>query len=439
MEKSENGRISMAYILYDTLLHLSLIVLLPYFLVRAFSSGKYLSGIQERFGLIDVGKLEGLKGEKVAWFHAVSVGETKAVMPLLKLFRERHPTVKIVFSTVTPTGGRVARKEGVSLIDSLIYFPLDLSWVSRRVIRRISPGIFITVEKEFWPNFFRILRTNSVPSVVVNGTISERSFRRYRRYPRLFKDLFSALTFCARTEEDRERAIALGTPAKRCPAAGNLKFDMSPRSLDKEEMERLSSLMGIRPGERVLVAGSTHSGEERIFLDAFKKLKEEFRPLKLILAPRHPERTNEVETNVRASGLSYVKRSAGAKGISHDVVILDTLGELFLTYGISTVAFVGGTLVDSGGHNLLEPAFFGKPVLYGPYLKSYLYMAELLEKRGGGMRVKEDTLVGALRKLLSSPDLREKMGMNAKRAVEENRGATEKTVKVIEGLMGADF
>ena len=426
----------MQYI-YDIFLHLSLLLLLPYFFLKMLFKGKYRSGMAERFGFIENKKLEGLSGRDVAWFHAVSVGEARAVMPLLKLFRANHPDIKIVFSTVTRTGNNVANKEGAPFIDALIYFPLDLLWVVKREVRRIHPSVFIVVEKEFWPNFFRTLKKNSVPIIVVNGTVSERSFSRYRRFSFIFGELFKGITFLARTGEDAERAIAIGVDRQKAIVTGNLKFDMRAPIMDKEKIQALLALFGIRPGELIIVAGSTHQGEEKILLDTFKRLKSEFATLQLVIAPRHPERFGEVEAIISASGIPYIKRSAGPKKeIPHDVVLLDTIGELVFAYSLSTVAFVGGTLVDAGGHNLLEPAFFGKPVIYGPYLKSYLYMAELLEKRGGGFRVKDSAaLFDAFKKVLSDHNLREKTGKNAKTVLEENRGATEKSLSIIEGII----
>ncbi|MBI5599416.1 MAG: 3-deoxy-D-manno-octulosonic acid transferase [Deltaproteobacteria bacterium] len=429
----------MTHALYDILLHLSLVTLLPYFLVKMISSGKYRRGLAERLGFFRSAKFEGFGGSRVVWFHAVSVGEARAVMPMLRVFRERHPEVKIVFSTVTATGNDIAKKEGALLIDALIYFPLDLSWVVKRTVRRIRPDMLIIVEKELWPNVMRVLKNASVPVVFVNGTVSERSFLRYNRFSFFFREVFSGIGFfCGRTKEDAQRAVALGTNPAATVVTGNIKFDMRPPTPGAGELEALRTVMGIEPADMVIVAGSTHAGEEKILLDAFKRLKGEWSvtPLKLVLAPRHPERFNEVETLVRASGLTCSRRSKGAADSPRrDVAILDTIGELGIVYSLSTVAFVGGTLVPVGGHNLLEPAFFGKPVLHGPYTKNCLQMAELLERHGASMRVGEKDLFDCLGKLLRDSGLMEKMGIAAKGVVDSNRGATERTLAVIDGIM----
>ncbi|MEE9614639.1 MAG: 3-deoxy-D-manno-octulosonic acid transferase [Thermodesulfobacteriota bacterium] len=436
----------MIHTFYDIVLHLAFILLIPYFIFRSISLGKYRSGTAERFGFIAPERLEALAGGggRVVWFHAVSVGETKAVLPLVRLLKERHPELKVVFSTVTPTGNSVAEKEGEGLIDSLLYFPVDFSWVVRSVVRRINPAAFVVVEKEVWPNFVRALKERAVPIVVVNGTVSERSFRGYRRFHFLFKDAFASISrFCARTDEDGRRALELGVPPERMVVAGNIKFDMEAKGLGPADAAELKSSLGLRPDDRVVVAGSTHAGEEEIVLRAFKELREEFQGLKLVLAPRHPERFDEVESIVRGTGLAFSRRSAGggerAGSGRPDVIILDTMGELGRVYGISTVAFVGGTLVEIGGHNLLEPALFGKPVVYGPHVNVYLQMAEMLERAGGvgaSKRVSDgEGLKEALREILKDGALREKMGKAAAEAVEANRGATEKVFHIIEGFL----
>ncbi len=429
----------MIYILYDIILHISVMVLLPYFMFKMLSEGKYRTGIPERFGIYRDEKLRALQGGDVVWFHAVSVGETKAVLPLLKLFKERYPEKKVVFSTITYTANRVAKNEEPLLIDALLYFPLDLSWVVKRAVARLRPSLFVVVEKEVWPNIIHTLHENGVPIVVVNGTVSERSFGRYRKLGFFFTGIFSSITrFCARTEDDRVRAVALGVPAQRAVATGNLKFDIEDVELKEADRETLREELGIGQDDPVVVAGSTHAGEEEALIGVFKRLKEGFPALRLILAPRHPERFDEVAALLKASGLNFKRRTNKERaGERTDVVLLDTIGELTALYGLSTVAFVGGSLVEGvGGHNLLEPAVFSKPVVYGGHLKGYLYMAELLEKEGGGIRVTDrEGLFSALSSLLADRGLCKEAGMAARRVVDKNRGATEKTMSLIEEVI----
>jgi 3-deoxy-D-manno-octulosonic-acid transferase len=425
------------HVLYDILIHLAFILLIPYFILRMVFEGRYRSGLAERFGLIPREKLKALSPGRVVWFHAVSVGETKAVLPLVRLFKKTHPRCKVLFSTVTSTGNRVAEAEGAGVIDSLIYLPLDLGWVVRGVVRAVAPEAFIVVEKEVWPNLVKTLDDRGVPVVVVNGTVSDGSFKRYRLFSFFFRPVFSKVGFfCARTEEDGQRARELGVERGRVVFTGNLKFDLAPGARASTNAATVRERLGIEPDAMVIVAGSTHAGEEAMLITAYAGLKPEFPDLKLIIAPRHPERFDEVETLLKERGVSYTRRSRGG-GSPADVLLLDTIGELSGVYEVSTIAFVGGTLVDTGGHNLLEPAFYGKPVVYGPFLKSYLYMAEMLEEAGGGVRVRPEELTQKLRGLLTDAPLRGEKGRAAVGVVEKNRGATERCAHVIEEALEA--
>lgn len=426
------------YIIYDIAVQVLFLLLVPYFILRMAFAGKYRRGLAERFGFIPVWKSGPLRAKRVVWFHAVSVGETKAVIPLVRLFKEKHPEVSVVFSTVTPTGRAVAEREGKGFIDAFIYMPLDMSWVIRRVVRAIRPEALIVVEKELWPNIVRILHAEGIPVIVVNGTISEGSFKRYEAFGFFFRPVFSKIAFfCARTGEDGRKARLLGCDPRSVVEAGNLKFDLAPLSNEASKVESFKTDVRLQPEDMVIVAGSTHSGEEEMLVEAFKGLKEEFKNLKLVIAPRHPERFAEVGTLLGKSGLEFTRRSSGAARGAPDVVLLDTMGELSSVYGLSTVAFVGGTLVDIGGHNLLEPAVYGKPVVYGPYLRSYLYMAEMLEEAGAGVRVTPEDLSSKLALLLRDERLRTEKGEAAREVVEKNRGATERCAGVIEGVLKA--
>lgn len=425
----------MVYFLYDILLHAASVILLPYFLLKMVTARKYREGIPERFGFLRDAKLKNLRNSKVIWVHAVSVGETKAVLPVLRLLKKRRPEIRIAFSTVTATGNRTAFNEGKGLIDALFYFPLDLSWAIRRVAKKVRPSAFIVVEKEIWPNAFKTMREMKAPIIVINGTISERSFRRFKKLGFFFRDIFRGVSyFCARTDEDLKKAVGAGVDERNAKALGNIKFDLSPPEMKKEYVDSLRDAIGLRPGAKVLVAGSTHGGEEEIIIEAFAKLKEQFKSLKLVIAPRHPERFSEVESLVKKSGISFSRRS---KGNGSDIILLDTIGELMSVYSLSDIAFVGGSIVPGiGGHNLLEPAYFGKPVLYGPFLTTYLNMAEMLEKEGGGLRVSgKDELVSTVSSLLADELLTRRTGANARKVVESNRGAAEKTVTIIEGFL----
>lgn len=423
----------MKYVLYDIILHVSLLITLPYFLLKMLTARKYREGITERLGFIRSQKLKGLSGGPVLWAHAVSVGETRAVMPLLRLFKQRHPEARVAFSTVTQTGNRVAAEEGKAVIDALFYFPFDLSWAVKHVIKKTRPKLFLTVEKEIWPNLFLLLNRLKTPVIMVNGTISERSYRRFLHFGFFFRGVFGMMqAFCARTPEDMERAVNAGVKKDSAFLTGNIKFDIRPPEVNASSLDALKKALGLKPGDRVIVAGSTHRGEEEIILAAFKALSTELKGLKLVLAPRHPERFNEAEAVVKKSGLAWARRSRAADA---DVVILDTVGELMTVYSFADAAIVGGSFVEGiGGHNLLEPAMLGKPVICGPYLTTYLNMAEMLEATGGSLRTEATgpAIAGALRKLLNDEPLRLRTGNAARSVVEANRGAVQKTLDVIE-------
>ncbi len=426
------------YIIYDIILYLASLVFIPIFIVKMIKTGKYRAGNLERLGFISRSKTSRVTGNRTIWINAVSVGETKAVLPLLRAFRAQHPDIKIAFSTNTKTGQEVAQKEASDLIDLLFYYPFDYSWVIKRILNQLRPEAFIVVEKEVWPNTMRLTKDRAIPSIVVNGTISERSFKSYQRIPFLFKDTFSNIrAYCARTEEDRRKAQKLGTSS--VILTGDLKFDSTPPVLSEAEKAMLAKKLFIKKDEIIIVAGSTHKGEEEIILSSFKELKKDHPKLRLILAPRHPERFDDVAKLLASMQLDYIKRSLMNETNSRspaDVILLDTMGELGLLYSLATVAFIGGSLVDGiGGHNLLEPAFFSKPVLYGPYIDTCLSMAKLLEAEGGSVRITETTLSSALDDLLTDTEGTAKMGSSAYLAATSGTGATEKTLDVINSLI----
>jgi 3-deoxy-D-manno-octulosonic-acid transferase len=439
------------YLFYDIILHVLFILLLPYFFFKAVFIGKYRAGLLERFGFIKPWKLSKLQDARVVWFHAVSVGETKAAIPLLRMLKDRHPETKIVFSTVTATGNDIASRDGEGLIDALIFFPLDFSWVVRRVTQKLKPSLFIVVEKEIWPNFFKLLDARGTPTIVINGNISDRSFRRYKRFRLFFHDVFKGISaYCAQSNLDSARASALGI--KRTLVTGNMKFDIRMPSLGEKERSVLKGELGIVDSERVIVAGSTHRGEEEIILSVYRRLYNNFNRLRLVVAPRHPERFKEVGELIEKKGFSLLRRSeykTDSKRVNYNkskprdirgaIILLDTMGELGRFYGIADIVFVGGSLVKGvGGHNLLEPAIYRRPVAYGSYLGNWLYVAEMLERSNGGIRVADgEALFDKITQLLSDSDLAGGFGEAAYKVACENRGATEKSLQIIEGFLYA--
>ena len=295
-----------------------------------------------------------MPAEPRCWIHAVSVGEAAAAAPLVRGIRGRWPALGIVVTTVTPTGARIVAGE-LGRVATHRYFPIDLPGPVRRALGAVRPRFFVGMETELWPNFLRALASRGVPSMIANGRISDRSFKRYRLVRPLVARMLARITvFAMQSEEDARRIIALGAPAERVVVTGNLKTDLvpAPSSTDWE------ALLGLGPDDLLWIAGSTHRGEEAAVLDVFERLRPQFPALRLVLAPRHPERAAEVERLIAERGLRPIRRTAlGPGGAARGAaVILDTVGELADLYRLAAVVFVGGSLVPAGGHNMLEPA-----------------------------------------------------------------------------------
>ena len=416
------------YLLYSIFLFLFLLFSSPYFLFRMVTKGKYKKGLKQRLGLIPR-----LKGRDIIWVHAVSVGEVIAASPIIDAIRKRFPKYSFLISTVTDTGQDMARK-AISNPKEIIYFPLDFKWIVNKVLKSIKPKLLIMVETELWPNFIRETKKREIPLAVVNGRISPGSFKGYRVIKPFLKRVLSNIDlFCMQSELDKERIIFLGAPEEKVHTMGNVKFDGLKTKVS--DREKLTKELKISSKDLILVAGSTHPKEEEIILDIYQKAKEEFPSLRLILAPRHPERIPEVEAICKSRNLTYVRRSQVA-GRRPQVILLDTIGELAKVYSLATVVFVGGSLVPIGGHNILEPAALGKVPLFGPYMHNFVESARLLLEGKGGIQVKdkEELLERILNLLKNAKEIKE-LGINAQRIVKEHQGASEKTVELIGKLL----
>jgi len=375
---------------------------------------------------------EGLPREPRCWIHAVSVGEAATAVPLVEAITRRWPQLGIVMTTVTPTGARIVadRLAGRAVHR---YFPIDLPGPVRRALDAVNPRFFLCMETELWPNLLRGLAARGVPSMIANGRISDRSFRRYRLV-RFFtaRMLAHVRVLAMQSEEDARRIIALGARPERVVVTGNIKNDLIPPEGGGEALWR--RLLGLDDGEPVWVAGSTHRGEEAIVLDVYLRLRARVPTLALVLAPRHPERVAEVERLVRERGLQPMRRSGLPKSqVPGAVIIVDTVGELAQIYRVASVVFVGGSLAPTGGHNMLEPALLRKPVLFGPHTTNFRESAELLLEAGGALVVRDgaelDAHMGAL---LVDAERRRLMGEAAFKAVAGRRGAIKHTLELVE-------
>jgi 3-deoxy-D-manno-octulosonic-acid transferase len=446
------------YALYSLLMAAGMLLLSPYFLLRGLIQGKYLSNIPERLGWRFPPELHGGGSpdstEKSIWIHAVSVGEVLAVLPLAQQLKKRFPLRRLVVSTTTVTGQKIAR-ERMPFADAIFYFPLDWRGPVRRALVAAHAGAVIIVETEIWPNFLRECRRAQVPVVFVNGRLSERSFRGYRRalsYTAgaltgfLKKVLGDATLFLMQSEEDAARLIALGAPGERVLVTGNLKYDLAEPSASPLSAW-LEAELAKRNRRPVLVAGSVLANEEVAVLRAFADVEREFPRALLILAPRKPEQFDDAAAIIAESGRKVLRRreltlnGTGPAALIEpvNVFLLDSLGELAGLYGLADAVFVGGSLVPGGGHNILEPAAFSKVPIYGPSMENFREMAGQFLAAGASIQVKNsEDLAAAWARLLREPERAARMGACARELVDRNRGATERVLKHIEDVIGRD-
>jgi 3-deoxy-D-manno-octulosonic-acid transferase len=413
---------------YSALLCVLLLGYLPIFALKRLRPDGYGPSLGQRLGRLG----EGLPREPRCWIHAVSVGEAATAVPLVEAMTRRWPQLGIVMTTVTPTGARIVADRLAGRVVHR-FFPIDLPGPVRRALDAVHPRFFIAMETELWPNLLRALARRGVPSMIANGRISDRSFRRYRLV-RFFtaRMLGHVRVLAMQSEEDARRIIALGAPPERVVVTGNIKSDLIPPEGDGDALWQ--RLLGLDHGEPVWVAGSTHRGEEATVLDVYLRLRSRVPALALVLAPRHPERVAEVERLVRERRLQPVRRSELPKSQAPGaVIILDTVGELAQIYRVASVVFVGGSLVPTGGHNMLEPALLRKPVLFGPHATNFRESAELLLHAGGALVVQNGAELDAqVAALLEDADRRRLMGEAAFKAVAGRRGAIKQTVELIE-------
>ncbi len=379
--------------------------------------------------------------QPVIWIHAVSLGEVVAVTPLVHELHRRHPAYLLVVSTVTETG-REAVEQRLAGVAEHCYAPLDFPWVVSLFIERLQPCLYLFVETELWPNLLWHLRQRGVPTALVNGRLSTRSFARQRWAPvrSFYRTMLQTLSLCLmQSDRDVDRIVALGAEASRVRRTGNIKFDQPIPVVAEGATTRAH--LGLQDTEQLFVAGSTHPGEEEILVECYRALVARYSSAVLLLAPRHIERAESVEAMIRARGLAVQRRStigqAGARrSTGPRVVVLDSRGELAAIYREAVVAFVGGTLVPIGGHNLLEPAQWAKPVLFGLYTDHCAEIADLLIQAGGGrMVLHAEDLTQQVMALFSDDKERERMGRSARQVVEQNQGALQRTMEAIDRLL----
>jgi 3-deoxy-D-manno-octulosonic-acid transferase len=372
------------------------------------------------------------------WIHAVSVGESITATPLVEGLRRIAPDLPLVMTTVTETGARVVAERFGGVVDHR-YFPLDLPGAVRRVVDGINPAFLVCMETELWPNVLRALARRGVPVMIANGRVSDRSYPRYRAVRGLLRPVLADVAvFAMQSDEDARRIVALGAPADRVFVTGNLKYETRPDLGESaEEWRRRLAFVG---APSVWIAGSTHPGEEEMVLDAHTRLRGREPEARLLIAPRHPERTPEIVARIARRGLPVVRRSELPCDLEPDaVIVLDTVGELASIYSIADVVFVGGSLVPQGGHNVLEPALRRKPVLFGPHTENFRESAASLAAIGGGRVVRDAAeLAVELARLLADPVARRLAGDAAYTLATSRSGAARQTLELIRRfLLGA--
>ena len=426
------------YALYTGLIVLFALAASPWLVYQALRYRKYVGSLSQRLGYLPVSF--NIDAESSIWIHAVSVGELLTARPLIAALREKHPALRIFLSTTTMSAQQLARRNPLD-VDGVFYFPFDLGFVVRRTLDLVKPRLFLMMETEIWPNLLRECRRRGVRTAIVNGRLSARSFPRYRLARGFFRHVLADIDrFCVQSAESRRRFVEIGAPADRVTVTGSLKFDsLEPASAGQaRSRERVLRYFRFAPVRPVWVAGSTMKGEEAIVLRVFRRLKASQPTAVLVLAPRHPERFDDVVAMAQQEGFRTVRRSELPIDVEPraDVVVLDTIGELAAVYQVGTLVFVGGSLVPTGGHNILEPAVFGRPVVFGPHMHNFAEIAAAFVAADAGVQVASDgAFEDEVLALMADPVRRARLGAAGRALVEANRGAKAKTLETLDLLL----
>ena len=463
------------YFLYNFLLITILIATSPFWVYKVFTKEKHRKGFIEKTGILPQHIKQAPSSGKRIHIHAVSVGEVNAVTPFIKELKKRHPDIRLILSTVTPTGYDVAHKR-LPEVDHIIYFPFDLPWIVKRVINTIRPHIFILVETELWPNFLRQIRRAGAVSIIINGRISPHTLRGYTFIrPFMKRVLKNVDLFCMQSDEDARRIKSIGAPDNAIKITGNMKYDQKFIDVSGKDLMEKKGVFGIDKDDLVIIAGSTHKGEEEMILESYKKCHTPppLNPLpqgeerlegipsippplmgggegegeqkvfssekiRLIIAPRHIERAGEIERLVKMQGLEVVRRtelnSSKMNTIPYNtVMIVDTIGELATLYSMADVVIIGGSFIPHGGQNPLEAIYYKRPVIFGQHMFNFQEITEEILVNGAGVSVdNREDLARVLIELLNDPDMRKKMGEKGYQIIQKNRGTVEKNLVIVE-------
>jgi 3-deoxy-D-manno-octulosonic-acid transferase len=437
MASSENNQMRLMMVVYSLVFTLLLLLYLPGYALRYLLHKRSIR-LLERAGRVPQRLLRPKAGPRI-WIHAVSVGEVNVVRPLVETLASEG--FDLYVSTTTDTGQKLA-SQSFSSRAQVFYFPLDWKWTCLRYLRALKPDLILLAETEIWPRFIETARAEGVPLAIVNGRISDRSFRRYRRIRFFLRPLLGRISaFCMQSQVDVERIIRLGAPPNKVLRTGNLKYDFTLRPDDKTRnlVKQLRPFLKKNQDDLVWVCGSTREGEEELLLPVFEELRREF-PLRLLLAPRHPQRAAQVVKLLEERQLPHLRRTevfvSTPQSDGDQVLLLDTIGELNHLYGLADVVFVGGSLVPTGGHNIIEAASHGKAILFGPHMHNFREIARTFVTSGAAVQVKSaEDLKEQLRPLLQNRDARERLGTQALQVARENQGAVDLTIRTIGGLL----
>ena len=419
------------YLLYSALLALALFLGSPYWLFEMLRHGKYRRGVAERFGSVP----QRIASDKPSiWVHAVSVGEVLAVSELICRLQAEHPEYRIVISTTTDTGQALAAKRFGA--ESVFYFPLDFRFCIKKYLAALNPKLIVIAETEFWPNLLRLAKDRKIPVAVVNARISDRSLPGYRRWRRLLRRVLQNIhLLLAQTPEDARRLTEIGAPADRVFVSGNLKFDVPPPAV-QPIVKQLRSVLDSSNAHPIMVCGSTVEGEEPILIEAFQQVLSHNSHAVMLLAPRHPERFEQVSDLLRKSGVPFWKRSLwNGQQLLGGVLLIDSIGELASLYSLADLAFVGGSLVPRGGHSILEPAQHGVPILVGAHTENFRDIVELFRSRNAVRIVNPEDLGKAISTLLANETERRALGQRGLETLQSQRGATQFTLEKLRPLL----
>ncbi len=421
------------YLIYSALLAAGLLVSLPYWLLQTLRHGKYRAGLGERLGIIPR-TLMAATARPVVWIHAVSVGEVVAITGLAAELTKRFSELRVVVSTTTDTGQKLARTRFGT--ENVFYFPLDFAFAIRPYLRLLQPELIVIAETEIWPNFMRLARASGARIAVVNARISDRSLPGYRRFRRLLAGILQQVDlFLTQTEEDARRLEEIGAPAERVRVTGNLKFDV-PAPPAASIVATLRAAFLRSNSSPVIVCGSTVDGEEPLLLQAFENILASHPRAVMILAPRHPERFGEVAELLGELGIQFWRRSLwSGDPVTGGVFLIDTIGELAALYALADVAFVGGSLVPRGGHNIIEPALHGVPIVVGNHTENFRDIVGLFQSRDAVRVVGPAELPLVLMELISNPVECAELGRRGAETLRAQMGATQKTVQALEKLV----